>query len=187
MGTQPQLERLVIGISGRIGSGKTTVGKYLESKYGFQYLRYSAVLAEWRQPQSQGKAQLQKIGWEVMAGGMQTELNQRLISQVLPGKNAAIDGLRHPIDYDSLVAAFGPSYRLVYVDCATEQRWNHLKGPNRYADRAAFDKADSEPVEQNIELLRSKAQCVIRNEDTLRGLYGHIDSVVSGFWERIPK
>jgi len=82
--SQPPLgERLVIGITGRIGSGKTTVGRYLESRYGFQYLRYSGVLADWLANDPQNKAHLQKVGWEVIAGGMQAELNRR----VLPGSN----------------------------------------------------------------------------------------------------
>ena len=39
--------RLVIGVAGRIGSGKSEVAQYLRDRFGFQYLRYSLVLAEW--------------------------------------------------------------------------------------------------------------------------------------------
>src|SRR6266849_10287062 len=95
---RPQGERLVIGITGRIGSGKTTVGRYLEARYGFQYLRYSEVLAEWRAKDPESKAHLQEVGWEVMAGGMQAELNRRLVEEIKPGSDVAVDGLRHPLD-----------------------------------------------------------------------------------------
>ena len=189
MGTQPQRqsERLVVGITGRIGSGKTTIGKFLESNYSFQYLRYSAVLEEWRLPDSHSKAQLQKVGWEVMAGGMQTELNRLLIARIASEKDAAIDGLRHPIDYDSLSDRFASSFHLIYVECATEHRWNHLKERRRYADRTAFERADSEPVEQNIESLRLKAQVVIRNEGSVGELYREVDLAVGGFRKEGPK
>src|SRR6266446_5164825 len=96
---RPRGERLVVGITGRIGSGKTTIGQYLESRYGFQYLRYSAVLADWLATDPDRRAHLQKVGWEVMAGGMQAELNRRLISQIKSDSDSAVDGLRHPIDY----------------------------------------------------------------------------------------
>ncbi len=77
---RPRAERLIIGITGRIGSGKTTVGKHLESRYGFQYLRYSAVLAEWRAKDPESKAHLQKVGWEVMAGGSFVSLTLGVIA-----------------------------------------------------------------------------------------------------------
>src|SRR5258708_35277632 len=109
-------ERLVIGIAGRIGAGKTSAAKHLSTKHGFQYLRYSQVLAEWMAANPESKAQLQSVGWEVMAGGMQTELNRRLIAQVLPGSDAAIDGLRHTVDQESLSHAFSPSFRLLYIE-----------------------------------------------------------------------
>src|SRR5258708_22688340 len=99
---RPRGERLIVGITGRIGSGKTTVGRYLESRYGFQYVRYSEVLAEWRVKDPESKAELQKVGWEVMAGGMQPELNRRLIARIAPNADVAVDGLRHPLDYPTL-------------------------------------------------------------------------------------
>ena len=189
MGTQPhrRRERLVIGITGRIGSGKTTVGKYLESKYAFQYLRYSAVLAEWRLLDSERKSQLQEIGWEVMAGGMQSELNKLLIARVVPERDAAIDGLRHPVDYDSLSGTFGASFHLLYVECTGEHRWDHLNGKGNYPDRAAFEAADSRPVEQNIEFLRPKANVVVRNESSRVALFDAVDAAIRSFRKEGPK
>src|SRR6266849_8986739 len=90
--------RLVIGVTGRIGAGKTSVAKYLNSRHGFQYLRYSQVLSEWMASDPESKAHLQEVGWKVMAGGMQAELNRRLIEEIKPGSDVAVDGLRHPLD-----------------------------------------------------------------------------------------
>src|SRR5229473_8633151 len=104
---QRQDRPLVIGITGRIGAGKTSVGKYLNSAYGFYYTRYSRVLSDWRAKDPESKAHLQVVGWEVMAGGMQAELNARLISQLPTHGDCAVDGLRHPLDYESLNDAFG--------------------------------------------------------------------------------
>ena len=121
-------DRLVIGITGRIGAGKTSAGRYLSLRYGFQYLRYSQVLSEWLTKDSESKAHLQQVGWEVMAGGMQVELNHRLIAQMNPQADAAVDGLRHPIDYASLKKAFASSFHLLYIESPREERWNRLAG-----------------------------------------------------------
>jgi dephospho-CoA kinase len=139
------------------------------------------VLAEWKAANPESKAQLQSVGWEVMAGGMQTELNRRLIAQVLPESDVAIDGLRHTIDQESLSETFSSSFHLLYIDSAAEQRWNHLNGKGRYTSRDIFDAADSHPVEQQIESLRTKADLVLGNEGSLQDLYTAIDKAIPGF------
>jgi dephospho-CoA kinase len=116
-----------------------------------------------------------------MAGGMQTELNRRLIAQVLPESDVAIDGLRHTIDQESLSETFPSSFHLLYIDSAAEQRWNHLNGKGRYTSRDIFDAADSHPVEQQIESLRTKADLVLRNEGSLQDLYTAIDKAIPDF------
>jgi hypothetical protein len=116
-----------------------------------------------------------------MAKGMQTELNSRLIAHVLPDVDAAIDGLRHPIDYESLENSFGPSFHLLFIDSAPSKRWEHLKGKGRYASSAAFESADSHPVEQQIESLRAKAALVLHNEGPLQELYAALDRAIRAF------
>src|SRR5260370_41941198 len=107
-------KRLVIGIAGRIGAGKTSAAKYLNTKHGFQYLRYSQVLAEWMAANPESKAQLQKVGWEVMAGGILTELKRPVFEQDPPEGNPAIDGLRNYIDEESPTKAVLATVHFVY-------------------------------------------------------------------------
>ena len=116
-----------------------------------------------------------------MASGMQSDLNKHLIARIDPGKNAAVDGLRHLIDYESLSGTFRTAFHLLYIDCGSEYRWNHLKGSATYATRASFEAADANPVEQQIDSLRPKANVVIRNEGSLANLYAGIDTSVRSF------
>jgi Ni2+-binding GTPase involved in maturation of urease and hydrogenase len=74
--------KIVVGVAGRIGSGKTAVARHIERDFGFQYLRYSQVLADWLQEDPSDKVRLQLVGGAVMAGTGQHELNSRLISMV---------------------------------------------------------------------------------------------------------
>lgn len=174
-------KRLVIGIAGRTGAGKTSAAKYLNTKHGFQYLRYSQVLAEWMAANPESKAELQSVGWEVMAGGMQAELNRRLIAQVAAEGDVAVDGLRHIIDQESLSKAFLSSFHLVYIDSEAEQRWNHLNGKGRYTSREIFDATDAHEVEQQVESLRRKADLIVGNEGSLQDLCAAIDNAVASF------
>lgn len=179
--SQRGAERLVVGITGRIGAGKTSAAKYLNTTRGFQYLRYSQVLAEWQTKDSERKAHLQEVGWEVMAGGMQQELNRRLIAQIRPDNDAAVDGLRDPIDFKSLAGTFVHSFRLLYIESSPEDRWRHLEGRGRYKNFGEFQGADSHPVEQRIEYLREKAALVITNQGSLQDLFNAVGEAVIRF------
>src|SRR4051812_22941576 len=117
---KPPDKRLVGGVTGRIGAGKTSVAKYLCEAHGFFYIRYSQVLSEWKAHNADSKKLLQSVGWEVMGGGMQAELNARLIAQIPPTSDSAVDGLRHPIDVDSLTKMFAPRFYLLYINCPQE-------------------------------------------------------------------
>src|SRR5260370_20972996 len=93
---RPRDERLVVGITGRIGSGKTSAGRYLSSRYGFQYLRYSQVLAEWlvAGPGTERKGHLQEIGLGFITKGMQTQLKFRRNTPSYAQADDAIEWLR---------------------------------------------------------------------------------------------
>lgn len=171
---RPRGERLIIGLAGRIGSGKTSVGMYLGSRHGFQYIRYSQILSEWRVGDSEAKS-LQEVGWEVMSGGRQKELNRLLIARIGPTGDVAVDGLRHPVDYESLQNSFGSAFRLLYIESPAAVRFDRLRARGRYADSEAFEAADSHPVERQIDALRPRAAFVIHNEGSLQDLYAIVD------------
>jgi dephospho-CoA kinase len=178
--SQQQHSRLVIGITGRIGAGKTSVGKYLESRHGFYYIRYSQVLSDWKAKDPESRAHLQEVGWEVMAGGEQVELNRRLIAQIQSPPRCAVDGLRHPIDRESLSAAFGPNFFLLYIESSEETRWERLRNKkhDKYPNLETFRSADSQPVEQHIDSLRSYADAVLENNASIEALYKEVDIVL---------
>lgn len=176
--TQPQAG-LVIGITGRIGSGKTTAAEYLAAEHGFSHIRYSHVLADWFKEDPERKSELQAVGWDVMSGGQQAELNKRLISKIAPGKDWVVEGLRHPLDYESLKNAFGSRFHLVYIDTPQEARWARLQKISRFRNFDEFMAADSHPVEQKISELKQCAELCITGGDPLQQLYAPLENFVA--------
>jgi len=144
-------EAIFVGFTGHIGAGKTSAAQYLSDRYGFQYKRYSQVLADWLGSEPPVREGLQQFGWEVMVGGRQVELNARLIAGLDRSHGAVIDGLRHPIDFHCLVYAFGASFRLVFLDVASETRFQRKP---KFSTYDAFLAADSRPVEAHIDGLK---------------------------------
>jgi dephospho-CoA kinase len=171
--------QLVIGVAGRIGSGKCQVAQCLRDRFEFQYLRYSLVLAEWYHADPAAKAQLQELGWNVMSGDKQRELNRRLIAHVEAKRDCAIDGLRHPIDYGSLQAAFSSRFFLTYVDTPAEVRFERLRG--RYVSYQDFLIGDSHPVESNIDMLIPLASVVLLGALPLEQLRAEVQRLVHEF------
>jgi len=108
-----------------------------------------------------------------MAGGLQVALNARLIAGLDRARSAAIDGLRHPTDFDSLSAAFGASFRLVFLEAPQEVRFERLR--SRYATGDAFQAAETQPVEAYIDNLRPLATLVIPNVGSVLSLHQRLD------------
>src|SRR5713226_401596 len=129
-------EPVFVGFAGRIGAGKTSAARHLTSKYHFQYTRYSRVLQQWQAADGEARDRLQQLGLDVMASGLQTELNSRLIAALDRSRSASIDGLRHSIDFDCLSSAFSPAFGMVFLEVREELRYARLK--QRFASFAAF-------------------------------------------------
>lgn len=175
---------IVIGVVGRIGSGKTFVARCLERKFGFEYLRYSLVLAAWSHVDPNDKPRLQEVGEEVMAGEGQAELNRKLIENIDPTRDTAVDGLRHPIDHESLRAAFGERYFLIFVDTPSRARFERSR--DRFDTYEAFLQADSRPVESNIDLLLPFAAATMHGTLSVAELTSTLSRLTVSFRERIP-
>lgn len=167
----------MIGIAGRIGAGKTTAAKYLARAHGFRYLRYSQILAErLRGPKT--KDALQELGWRVMSGGRQENLNAELVRRIGEHTDYVVDGLRHPIDHRSLRGKFGTNFLLLYIEAPARLRFIRVRRRRHLKDAEEFNKVDRHPVEARIPTLRAKAHTVIENTSTIRELHRRLDRTI---------
>jgi dephospho-CoA kinase len=170
---------LVIGITGQLGSGKTTAAEYLAIEHCFNHIRYSQVLADWFKEDPERKSELQVVGWEVMSGGIQAELNCRLLSKIARGTNWVVEGLRHPLDYETLKNVFASRFHLIYIDSSREQRWLRLQKRGRFRTFTEFCTADQHPVEELIPQLKQFAELCIVSGEPLQQLHEPLSRFVA--------
>jgi len=183
--TMPGTSKIVVGIAGHMGSGKTSVAHLFESELGFQYLRYSQVLAEWFETDPTDKDRLQSVGSEVMAGEGQIELNRRLIARIDRSKDVVIDGLRHPTDYESLYGEFNGHFFLVFVDAPPDVRFQRLAG--RFSSYERFLQSDTRAVESHIDSLRPLATVVVTGMNEADDNRNFITELVRDFRKKVVK
>jgi len=120
-----------------------------------------------------------------MAGGLQVELNLRLIAGLDRSRSAAIDGLRHPTDFDSLSSTFGGSFRMVFLEALEEVRFERLR--SRFPTRDAFQAAEAQPVEACIDSLEPLGSVTIMNDGSLSSLCQRLDAWLAAEGVRDPK
>lgn len=169
--------RRVIGLSGSIGVGKTTAGRFLEG-LGFHYGRYSMVLAKILldrgvEPTRQA---LQTLGEKVNQGS-QRSLGTQLLQMLPSSGNLVIDGLRHPEDHALLVETYGPSFKHVHVEALL-----HLVVERHLASGGNVDELNAaldHPVEANVPVVASLAHANVRNDSTFENLFAQLKTVAT--------
>lgn len=146
--------RYAIGISGHIGSGKTTLAKRLAERTGWCYTRFSLILAELLRERGEetDRSSLQRIGLEIHRFPGQRWLCKRLVETSPPGISLVIDGLRHPEDHSTLVECFGPHFFHVHIVASAEERAMRLGiSPEEMRELSAHE------VESNVDCLSQLA------------------------------
>ncbi|MGB9500085.1 MAG: ribonuclease H-like domain-containing protein [Dissulfuribacterales bacterium] len=167
--------RKVIGISGTIGSGKSTATEYLKDK-GFISLRFSQILENILEDRNEEitRSNLQKIGYEIHNSPGQRWLEKKLIEELPKDKNIVIDGLRFPEDHAFMVETFGPSFIHLHIETAIEFLISRIK--NGETNEIPIKKALNNPIESNIKDLKKLSSYTIINDGSISELYSKVNS-----------
>jgi len=162
----PWRNRMVVGFSGPIASGKTTGARFFE-KRGFSYGRYSQVLEEILKERGDkvNRQTLQKLGDRIHKKPGQRWLSRELARRLPRDKNLAIDGLRFLEDHAYLVESFGPAFFHIHVTASESVRKKrYIETGNNSSE---FQKAILHPVEAKIPRLAEIAGKRVTNDDTM--------------------
>lgn len=162
--------RRIVGVSGRIAAGKTTLARLLEAR-GYAYARYSEVVADEVSARglAPGRAAMQAVGWELSVDRGQRWLGERLMDRVGDASACVIDGLRFPDDHAFMFEQAGFGFRHVHVGAAAPLRAARY-ACNERVSAAEFATIDAQPVEMAIGGLVALADRVVLNEGSLAEL-----------------
>jgi dephospho-CoA kinase len=182
------MSKVIINLIGYAGAGKSTIGEYLISQYGFWLYRPSDTLRTYAADH----------GIELTGRKDYVEANRRMAEEdpeaiIRPiieskEKRILIDGLRNPIPYINLRDNYGA--KMVYLDCPIETRLARLQfdttrsGHRSPTDLAAL-KADEAPDEfnenrnlSNLKEMRELADYVVDATGTFEAEYNRIKPVI---------
>ncbi len=175
--SNPWQNKTVIGLSGAIASGKTTLGMQLKD-YGFYYTRFSLVLADILRERGiePSRERLQQIGIEIHQNPGQLWLCKQVIKRTPQNENLVIDGLRFPEDRAFLVEKFGSSFLHIHLDIPEQIRLERYIA--RGGTREEFVEAESRLTEGSMNKLASFAHVVVSNDRDLASLMSKIQGIL---------
>ena len=177
----PEIEKveIVVGISGRLGSGKTTTARILEDR-GFRYCRFSHILeAELkRQNRPISRANLQAFGAEMRNSRFgQRKLHLAIAAMTRGARKIVIDGLRHPEDHAFLVERWGYKSTHLHIEANESARRDRLSLRDRPGD-SSLTSMENHEIEENSSTLLKSADQVVPNNQSLRELEKRVADIL---------
>jgi dephospho-CoA kinase len=175
---------LVIGLSGRIGSGKGTAAEYLKRKYGAQQFVYSDMLSDILRRlhvevtrgnlQALGKGLRESLGRDVLVDAMRGELKAARAEMRL------VDGIRYVNEVEMLKAF--PHSVLLFIDAPPEVRYERAKKRSEKGEAQLsfkeFKELEKAATERELGKVKAMADYVIDNSRTVKDLHKRIDELM---------
>lgn len=186
---KPQ-KQIIIGLAGEIASGKDTIARYYEKKYGASMYRFSDVLRDVlkRLHLPENRKNLAQASLMLRQGFGEDVFSHAVAEEVANDRSALIvvDGVRRETDVKGTQNL--PGFRFLFVTADPKRRFDRLTQRNQNADDSTktFEEflSDSElETEQQISRLRAKADFVIDNNGTLEDLYRQADLFIEKMQE----
>ncbi len=176
--------KLVIGLSGKMGSGKTEISTYLSERYGAKQMRFSKILMDIleRLHVPSTRSNLQKLGH-----GLRTCMGEDVLVKAFEGDIAeigsgiaVIDGVRYPNEVE-MINGFENSM-VLYVDASQQLRYERCvkRGEKGEASMSfeQFCENEGKETERHIDEVKGLSDYIILNELSKEGLFSRIDALL---------
>ena len=177
---------IIIGLTGRNASGKTTAGQFLASR-GFNYLSLSDVIR--REAKQRGlsdeRENLIALGNELRERHGPGALAELTVAQMQPDRNYAVDSIRHPAEVAALRKA--GSFSLFHIFSPLEARFARSLTRDRAGDARTLQDfirqeerefASSNTAAQQLLETERLADRVIDNAGTLDDFSGALTAAL---------
>lgn len=177
---------IIIGFTGRNGSGKTTACEMLGAK-GFQYLSLSDAIREEakRRGLPAERENLIALGNELRERYGPAALAELTVAKMQPDRNYAVDSIRHPAEVKALGKA--GSFSLFSIFAPLEVRFERARARGRAGDAATLQEfviqeerefASSNAAAQQLLETERLANRRIDNDGTLEAYAARIDTAL---------
>ncbi|RLI93764.1 MAG: hypothetical protein DRO94_04460 [Candidatus Altiarchaeales archaeon] len=176
--------KLVIGLTGRMGSGKTSVSKYLSRKYGASEMRFSQILMDIldRLYLEHRRENLQKLG-ECVRKALGMDVIVNAFENDLRNENSdiiVVDGIRYKNEVDML-RRFRDNV-LIFIDAPARLRYERCRKRGEKGESSInfkeFLMAEKRETERYIDEIGEVADYRIENIGTLEDLYQKVDEIM---------
>ncbi len=176
--------KLVIGLVGRIGSGKTAASRHLQDNYGGKEHRFSRILMdildrlhlphERTHLQNLGKSLRAELGPDVIVNAFKKDLEKDKSDLLI------VDGIRYENEVEMLKGL--ENGFLVFIRAPPEVRYERCvtrgeKGEAKITYEQ-FLKNDEAETEKRIEMIGQGADYIIDNSGTLNELLEEVDDMM---------
>jgi len=180
---------MIIGLMGKIGSGKDTVASYLCEKYGFVMIGYGDLARKiaTKRCMEHNRANLMSIVSEHIDKFGTDYFSKLMVKEIREhtGNRIVINGVRQVSDATELIDGFQDDVLLIYIYTSENNRYIRMKERNRPGDPETFDEFtiqdDEERESFNTDKTFEMANITLENNDSEQSLFSEIDDIISRF------
>jgi dCMP deaminase len=186
---------MIIGLTGKNGSGKTAVSDYLKSR-GFEYYSLSDAIRD--EIRNRGleitREILIDVGNELRTKFGPGVLAERILRNLENDINYVIDSIRNPREVEVLRTR--SDFTLLAVEADPKTRFERSRKRGRESAAQTFEQfvkeeareLDSDnPANQQLQATRQKADLVISNDGTLEELHRRLDQTLPPLMSRFKR
>ena len=178
--------KLIIGLTGEMGSGKGTIAKYLREKYKASSYHFSEIIIRILDVLFLPHIRKNTSGISTILRGEYGDdvFSKVMVENIKKDGNSLIvvDGIR--TDSDIKYFKKIPEFKLIFVESDLEKRFERIRQRNENPDdnTKTFDEFKREhelETEKKIEGFKKIADYVVRNEGTIEELHNKIDNIIN--------